>query len=308
MFNSSCFDDQIFREIKQRLSCGFRGSLIVWTLDPFIILGNSVATPDIRSNNGPYFVAPNQWGKEEGRAPDAALAGGFSSKSPYSPCTRPFQLIDLSLFEQVGRLGRFKSLARNSRPPHTEAMPKSNTNRMTSLRSAGCKSSEWTPECGSFQADNGSGSIIDCCVPLNKLNRSAKWRAGMFATSGLAEGLWFCDAFTFRANTRYCSASSMKVFLSSARFANKALRSHCSAFSANLWDLADSAGWSFDQPHVTSRPRVFASARQKTVSSSKVAYLNILAPAITTNVMSGSAEKNKVKSIANFAIARLQLL
>ena len=59
-FNSSCFDDQIFREIKQRLSCGFRGSLIVWTLDPFVILGNSVATPDIRSNNGPYFVAPNQ--------------------------------------------------------------------------------------------------------------------------------------------------------------------------------------------------------------------------------------------------------
>jgi hypothetical protein len=86
---------------------------------------------------------------------------------------------------------------------------------------------------GGFPFQAGNRAMSGGCTPPNKLSRSAKRWAAIFSTSGLAEeACSFCDAFTFHAKTRYCSARSMKVFLSSARFANNALRSHSSAFWA----------------------------------------------------------------------------
>jgi hypothetical protein len=59
-------------------------------------------------------------------------------------------------------------------------------------------------------------------------------RAAISSTYGLAKDPCFCcDAF--RANARYRSPRSMKVFLSSTHFANNALRSHSTALSAKSW-------------------------------------------------------------------------
>ena len=61
------------------------------------------------------------------------------------------------------------------------------------------------------------------------LSGRAKRSAAFIPMRGLAKEGFCC----FRANARYRSARSMKVFLSSAHFARSALRSHSTALSAN---------------------------------------------------------------------------